>query len=89
MNFYGHMSDADVLKGSLAAGSQKFTGTISLPQAVAKYPDYDGVVDVIPDAYDDQVLFTSEKVVHDDITVFKIPTAVVSNNFGKTFIIAS
>jgi len=31
MNFYGHMSDADVLKGNLAAGSQKFTGTISLP----------------------------------------------------------
>lgn len=68
-------------------------GTIYLPtnviQEYARLPEYDGITDVIPHAYDDQVLLTKDYIVRDDITVFKIPTSETSNEVGTTFVIAS
>lgn len=62
-------------------------GVLGIPTEGIGYEFYDGVTDVIPSAYDDQVLPTQHKVVNDNITVFKIPTYETSNVSGVTFII--
>lgn len=50
---------------------------------------YDGLYEVIPLAFTDQILETKNKLMTDDITVFKVPYHETSNLFeGKTVYIA-
>ena len=52
------------------------------------YPIYQGSYDVIPQTYD-QTLETKNKLMADNVIVEEIPYAEVSNDFGKTAVIAS
>lgn len=55
---------------------------------IERSESYIGETEVIPRAYDDVVLQTRDKVVHSDITVFRVPTYEVHNESGTTFYIA-
>lgn len=52
------------------------------------YDPYTGDYNVIPKTYD-QVLSTNGKNMTDDVTVYEIPYAEVSNTYGTTVTIAS
>ena len=52
------------------------------------YPIYTGEYDVIPQTYE-QYLATKNKLMTDNVTVEEIPYAEVSNDYGKTAVIAS
>lgn len=52
------------------------------------YPIYQGPYDVIPQTYE-QSLETKKKLMTDNVTVEEIPYSEVSNDFGKTAVIAS
>ena len=88
------MSSINVALSGQIAGTisdkLSITGSIFLPTSVSQeYPEYEGATEIIPDAYDDQILETKDKLVDSNITVFKIPSHEISNEVGKTFVIAS
>lgn len=49
---------------------------------------YTGAYQVTPKRYE-QVLDTSNKIMTEDVTVYEIPYAEVSNQYGTTYTIAS
>ena len=53
------------------------------------YDPYLGPYEVIPKAWRDQILPTKDKNMTDDVTVFEVPYAEVSNPEGTTVIIAT
>ena len=53
------------------------------------YDPYLGPYEVIPLAWQDQILPTSGKNMTGDVTVFEVPYAEVSNPYGDTVTIAS
>ena len=53
------------------------------------YDPYLGPYEVIPKAWRDQVLPTKDKNMTDDVIVFEVPYAEVSNPEGTTVIIAT
>ena len=53
------------------------------------YDPYLGPYEVIPKAWEDQVLATNGKNMTDDVTVFEVPYDEVSNPTGTTVVIAS
>ena len=53
------------------------------------YDPYLGPYEVTPLAWQDQVLPTNGKNMTDDVTVFEVPYAEVSNPYGDTVTIAS
>lgn len=53
------------------------------------YDPYLGPYQVIPKAWEDQVLPTNGKNMTDDVTVFEVPYDEVSNPNGTTVVIAS
>lgn len=57
-------------------------------QEIERGEKYTGAVEVTPKAYDDIVLPTKDKIVFDDITIYKIKTYEVHNESGTTFYIA-
>lgn len=69
----------DILIGILSVAGQPIY--MEGPEA------YSGPYQVIPDIQNDQILLTNNKSMEDDVTVFKIPYAEVSNISGKTVII--
>ena len=50
------------------------------------YEPYDGAYEVVPRLHE-QVLNTSKKIMHDDVTIKEIPIARVSNTSGGTTVI--
>ena len=69
---------------------QNIGGCIQLPASIGiDAPEYDGQTEITPDAYNEYQLETKNKIIREDITVFKIPTYETSNASGTTFIIAS
>lgn len=48
----------------------------------SRYPPYTGPTEATPDAYDEQVLFTKDKVLKTNITLHKVPYTEVSNPHG-------
>ena len=53
------------------------------------YDPYLGPYQVIPKAWEDQVLPTNGKNMTDDVTVFEVPYDEVTNPTGTTVVIAS
>ena len=53
------------------------------------YDPYFGPYEVIPKAWQDQILPTTGKNMEGDVTVFEIPYSEVSNPDGTTIVIAS
>lgn len=53
------------------------------------FDPYFGPYQVIPKAWEDQILETNGKNMTDDVTVFEIPYSEVSNPDGTTVVIAS
>ena len=53
------------------------------------YDPYLGPYEVTPKAWEDQILATNGKNMTDDVTVFEVPYAEVSNPYGDTVTIAS
>ena len=53
------------------------------------YDPYMGPYEVIPKAWEDQILATSGKNMTDDVTVFEVPYDEVTNPTGTTVVIAS
>lgn len=53
------------------------------------YDPYLGPYEVTPLAWQDQILPTNGKNMTDDVTVFEVPYAEVSNPYGDTVTIAS
>lgn len=53
------------------------------------YDPYPGPYEVIPKAWEDQILATNGKNMEDDVTVYEIPYDEVSNQYGTTVTIAS
>ena len=53
------------------------------------YDPYLGPYEVIPKAWEDQVLATNGKNMTDDVTVFEVPYDEVINPTGTTVVIAS
>ena len=53
------------------------------------YDPYLGPYEVIPKAWEDQVLATNGKNMTDDVTVFEVPYDEVTNPTGTTVVIAS
>lgn len=63
-------------------------GEYGVYQEVVRGDIYEGATEVIPRAYDDVILQTRNKVVTENITVFKVPTYETHNPTGITFYIA-
>ena len=53
------------------------------------YDPYLGPYEVIPKAWEDQILAKNGKNMTDDVTVFEVPYDEVSNPTGTTVVIAS
>lgn len=53
------------------------------------YDPYMGPYEVIPKAWEDQILATNGKNLTDDVTVFEVPYDEVTNPTGTTVVIAS
>ena len=53
------------------------------------YDPYLGPYEVIPKAWEDQVLATNGKNMTDDVTVYEVPYDEVTNPTGTTVVIAS
>lgn len=53
------------------------------------YDPYMGPYEVIPKAWEDQILATNGKNMTDDVTVFEVPYDEVTNPTGTTVVIAS
>ena len=53
------------------------------------YDPYAGPYEVVPKAWQDQVLPTKDKNMLDDVTVFEVPYSEVANPEGTTVVIAS
>ena len=53
------------------------------------YDPYPGPYEVIPKAWEDQILATNGKNMEDDVTVYEVPYDEVSNQYGTTVTIAS
>ena len=53
------------------------------------YDPYLGPYEVIPKAWEDQVLATTGKNMTDDVTVYEVPYDEVTNPTGTTVVIAS
>lgn len=75
------------LIGMLNDEHTKIIGTTTIPKQMSDHERYDGGFEIVPNTHSDIVLATKQKLVTDDITVFKIPTYETSNTFGTTFII--
>lgn len=84
---FGTLSPVESLRGTLSHVSEGLSGTLTIPARLDSYPEYDGAVEITPDAHEDIVLNTADTTLKSDITVFKIPTYETSNEFGMTFII--
>ena len=54
-----------------------------------EYDYYTGEYNVIPQANDEVVLYTADKVLTDNVTVQKVPFYRVGNEYGNTVYIAS
>lgn len=73
------MENLDILTGILSvAGPPVYVGGKGI---------YEGPYEVTPSVRSAQTLLTNEKAMTDDVTVFKVPYAEVSNISGKTVII--
>lgn len=53
------------------------------------YDPYLGPYQVIPKAWEDQILPTNGKNMTDDVTVFEVPYDETANQYGTTVVIAS
>ena len=53
------------------------------------YDPYMGPYEVLPKAWEDQILATNGKNMTDDVTVFEVPYDEVTNPTGTTVVIAS
>ena len=53
------------------------------------YDPYMGPYEVVPKAWEDQILATNGKNMTDDVTVFEVPYDEVTNPTGTTVVIAS
>ena len=76
----GHINDLTItIKGNLKSGAT-IKGKLSIPQQIAM-DYYDGDYEVTPTNYE-QVLYTHQKTMREDVTVHKTPYAEVSNPYG-------
>ena len=85
MKLIGILSSVQELQGTLAS-RQVIVGTLSSFSGSGGY--FDGPYEVTPAVYE-QSLPTAHKMMRDDVTVFEIPYAEVSNVYGTTVTIAS
>ncbi len=60
----------------------------SVSKNIEEVPVYHGDYEVIPDAHNDQILYTSNKILKDDVTVKKVPYYETHNESGTTVYIA-
>ena len=71
------------------SNKKSIQATVYMPSSIggAYVDEYTGQYYVIPHPYDDQMLDTTNKLLTDDVVVYKIPTYETSNLVGTTFII--
>lgn len=74
-SFSGSLSDPGQLQGSLSTGP-------------SYYKKYDGDYEVIPKAYRDQILETTDKLMVRNVLVYKVPYEETHNESGTTVYIA-
>ncbi len=72
--FSGSLSDTGQLKGSISSQQS--------------YKKYDGDYDIIPKAYQDQILETADKLMSSNVIVRKVPYTEAHNESGTTVYIA-
>ena len=70
-------SDSETVSMKLGAAYE-----ISVPEI------YEGSYEVIPKAYDEQILPTKDKYLTDDVSVKRVPYYQTSNEYGDTVYIA-
>jgi len=76
----GTLTAAGTISGEISTEAMSLTGTLSTESK--DIPSYTGEYEVTPKAYDDQVLETQNKLMNDNITVFKVPRYDTSNLGG-------
>jgi len=81
----GSISSVDGIKCIISPIGQ-LSGSVS--KNIEEVPVYHGDYEVIPDANNDQILYTSNKILKDDITVKKVPYFETHNESGTTVYIA-
>ena len=86
----------DIIKGTLSvpasmegelAVAATLSGQLYVPEYIGGTP-YSGSYEITPKASQDQTLNTANKLLTDDITVFKVPYYQTSNVYGDTVYIA-
>lgn len=81
----GHISELCTLSGKLTC-SGSLSGRLS---ATIDFNAYSGEYEVIPNAFETQILPTANKVLKNDVIVQKVPYFETSNNYdGLTIYIA-
>ena len=84
----GTLTSAGLLHGSLVGDHHKIEGTLTIPSTPG-LDLYGGPYEVTPKAWTEQTLPTKNKLMEDDVTVFRIPYYETSNVFdGLTVFIA-
>lgn len=84
----GNLTSAGRLHGTLVGDHHKIQGTLTIPSTPG-LELYDGPYEVTPKAWEAQTLATKDKLMADDVTVFKVPYYETSNIFdGLTVFIA-
>ena len=85
----GTLADIEQIEASISF-NENLVGDISLPAAIGVIADtYEGPYTVMPSAHNDIVLETADKLMDDDVTVFRIPYYETSKTSGYTVYIAS
>lgn len=81
----GVLNATATLKGTLVS-SNELSGALS--KESSSYPVYNGDYEVTPSS-EAQTLYTTNKVMADDVSIKKIPYFETSNEYGKTIYIGS
>lgn len=74
-SFSGRLSDAGQIKGTVSA-------------QIEPHKKYDGEYNITPKAYQDQVLETADKLMVNNVIVYKVPYVETHNESGTTVYIA-
>lgn len=82
---YGKLAAIESFSGSLSDAGQ-LHGSVSTQQIAHKR--YDGSYDIIPKAYQDQILETADKLMVKNVIVHKVPYVETHNESGTTVYIA-
>jgi hypothetical protein len=85
---HGTLTSAGLLHGTLVGDHHKIQGTLTIPSVVGA-ETYAGPYEVTPKAWEAQTLATKDKLMAEDVTVFKVPYYETSNLYdGLTVFIA-